>query len=366
MMAMLNINVMFVEKNNLISNFLDKADTDIYFYENALSNYYEIEEESSDALKFIENIKNIDGVIDVGGYRSKVLYLEKGVTFENMEDNYCNFNCLDNVSLSISYELEAGTWFDKLSNSDEVEVVIGGPFAEKYVIGDEITLYGEDSSIYTKCKVVGIFKKNQGILNLDVYSMNKVLISTWSENFIVTNNTKFLAQNDVYYGAGLLLKLKDDFDKDSLLKYGGLYSLNEMFGNSGELNKDINKTFIMDAVMYICIFVFSSFSIIYYQKNRRIKADAIYYLLGIYKKQYVKDTIIENFIIYAVGIAIMFLITPIISSHTYLSEEIVWRKSNLLITFLTVVTMIIINTWSISHIYKKSVTETIKQNKLAG
>ena len=330
---LLEINLAFSSafQKNAINSYIQQYPENTYYLSGAVS-YYTGNNSSGSIENLLQELKNIEGVKEIGYNIQNQLILNKA----GQSDKKITTVYLNDAMQKIVYSLKKGTWFSKYPYRDEV--IIGGKIAKKYKVNQMIEVKTESGQL-RKMKVIGILQEPERVMLLDwmgergTYQDSMV----FRENIILTvDDSLVLGKSEIFSPCSLVIMLQKNVNKQtiqSLIQYGNLISFDEMKKNSREETKQEYQHIISIQVLYVCIVILGMVSAMFiYSKNNR-QLFSIYQLLGMQKKQFYQIEFGE------ISFTILFSIFVVIISfiglpNIHIITAYKWTKINSFVTLI--------------------------------
>ncbi|MBQ2884474.1 MAG: hypothetical protein IJE43_11995 [Alphaproteobacteria bacterium] len=238
---------------------------------------------------FVDELNQSSAILDVG------YQLEDGVYIKDEDDQVIPYIYLNSTMQEIEYPLKKGEWFSKSTKDDRIQIVIGGEIGKRYKVGETIRLLDAikiDNKIEYReidAEIIGILKDPSYVINLGVSASRPTYNNLYDEyqNVILSNSDIVIDYDGVvrYPLGSVTVKLDDDADKDSITKYGQLFSFNDIEENSktSYFKNIMNK--LPSVLIIIAAVVFGLVGTTYLYVYRYMKTTTIYYLTGLSKKK---------------------------------------------------------------------------------
>lgn len=223
----------------------------------------------------IETLNKVNGVKGVG------YQIEESIIMDKVPDQIVSTFFLNNTMSELKYPLSSGSWFNQ-SNSDDIEIIVGGELTGKYKVGDNVDVkratYKTGTLSYDtfKAKVVGKLRNPALIINLN-FSSNKPTFTNLFDpydNVVITNDTKILDPHTTYYPLQSVIVQIDNTNetKDTLSQYGQVFSFQDIEKISVELFHDKIQEILLPFVVLLTTIIFgligTTFLFVYkYMKN---------------------------------------------------------------------------------------------------
>ena len=226
----------------------------------------------------IETLNKVNGVKGVG------YQIEESIIMDKVPDQIVSTFFLNNTMSELKYPLSSGSWFNQ-SNSDDIEIIVGGGLTGKYKVGDNVDVkratYKTGTLSYDtfKAKVIGKLRNPALIINLN-FSSNKPTFTNLFDpydNVVITNNTKILDPHTTYYPLQSVIVQMDNTNKtkdtkDTLSQYGQVFSFQDIEKISVELFHDKIQEILLPFMVLLTTIIFgligTTFLFVYkYMKN---------------------------------------------------------------------------------------------------
>ena len=298
--------IMALENEYYTEHFVKDYNKDMYLYANVAEKIYETT--TSDEIvgenmeAFIAEIEQVSGVKGLGYYNNIGRY-DIGYSEEDVRLLYIN-----DIMSDISYNRIYGQWLTEAEYSDDyVNVVVGSAIGEIYGIGENFTLESSENNKSYTCKVVGIFYQSVGPIYLNMAGSDKRLNTVYDGDWnIYTNDSRVMkgieSSEYSYPSTNLLIALEEDYDADKLLKYGNIYSFDELENANDEYYAFIFYDILQTYGVLIFVVLFGSFSVIYLIISKGMYTTGVYSLLGQTKKSKVVENMIIHILVYIIAV----------------------------------------------------------------
>lgn len=288
-------------------NSIAETDGDTYLYQYAMAACGLFDMENGDYPAACEKIRSLPGIDGLGEIFNTSITVEND-SIQYPEDIF-EISAMDSISTAaVTYNIKEGRWLNENDRDGEIiPAVLGGTIANRYQIGDMITIDLNTGSVY-KIQVVGKLADHCNRLDLSglMAEQNMYSFMVECQNTIFVNHTKIFnmvkREGFGHSTAHCIVKLNKNADKKFLSQYGKLVSFDEM---RQETSADISN-FIKDAavegVVWTVVIIFGIIATGYLISKRRRYVWGIYLLLGITPNKLLGGTMLNSGITYVIGI----------------------------------------------------------------
>lgn len=231
----------------------------------------------------IETLNKVNGVKGVG------YQIEESIIMDKVPDQIVSTFFLNDTMSELKYPLSSGSWFNQ-SNSDDIEIIVGGELTGKYKVGDNVDVkratYKTGTLSYDtfKAKVVGKLRNPALIINLN-FSSNKPTFTNLFDpydNVVITNDTKILDPHTTYYPLQSVIVQIDNTNetKDTLSQYGQVFSFQDIEKISVELFHDKIQEILLPFVVLLTTIIFGLIGTTFLFVYKYMKNLAVYNICG--------------------------------------------------------------------------------------
>lgn len=288
MLLIVNANVSDVMYLRNTAYYCNEVPQNIYFLSGATKGSVLLGD-VAEFYSFVDELNQSSAILDVG------YQLEDGVYIKDEDDQVIPYIYLNSTMQEIEYPLKKGEWFSKSTKDDRIQIVIGGEIGKRYKVGETIRLLDAikiDNKIEYReidAEIIGILKDPSYVINLGVSASRPTYNNLYDEyqNVILSNSDIVIDYVGVvrYPLGSVTVKLDDDADKDSITKYGQLFSFNDIEENSktSYFKNIMNK--LPSVLIIIAAVIFGLVGTTYLYVYRYMKTTTIYYLTGLSKKK---------------------------------------------------------------------------------
>ena len=352
-----------------ISSIVDAgSDTWLFQYSMAACGLYD----NGDYTTAYNKISSLPGVEEVGE-----IFMASGLMEGNVERNLEDFfsiDALDSLATSaVTYNMKEGRWLNESDREGNViHAVLGGSMADRYKIGDKISI-DLDSETRETFEIEVIGKLADHCWKLDMAglsaSQNMYSFMTESEDTIFINNNKVFNMIKEYgFGhatAHCIVKLDKNADKKFLSNYGKLVSFEEMLQETMEDLNDFIKDAAVETVIWTVVIIFGIIAVSYMIGKRRRYVWGIYLMLEEQPKNLLKIHMINNGVTYIIAIAISLLIYEIYYRNEEMEMLLMSHVGlyHIIINIAFLIIMMVVSLMSNLYILKMEPKEILTQTK---
>lgn len=288
-------------------NSITDADADTYLYQYAMAACGLFDIENGDYSAACEKIRSLPGIDGLGEIFNTSITVEND-SIQYPEDIF-EISAMDSISTAgVTYNIKEGRWLNENDRDGEIiPAVLGGAIANRYQIGDTITIDLNTGSVY-KIQVVGKLTDHCSRLDLTglMAEQNMYSFMVECENTIFVNHTKvFNTVKRAGFGhstAHCIVKLDKNADKKYLSQYGKLVSFEEMKQETSHDLYHYIKDAAVEGIVWTVVIIFGIIATSSLISKRRRYVWGIYLLLGITPNKLLGVTMLNNGITYVIGI----------------------------------------------------------------
>lgn len=286
------------------------ADTngDIYLFQYAMAagGLYDVEADYEEACA---KIRSLPGVAEMGEFFNHSVSVAGDS--EKYPDDWLNIIGMDSIATSaVTYQMREGRWLGEGDREGEtIHAVLGGAIADRYSIGDILTVELEnvERSWNYEVEVVGKLVDHCNVLDLSTLSAEQDMYSFMQEttNEIFVNHKEVLGslKKDGFGHptAHCIVKLDPDADKDFLSGYGKLVSFDEMKRETEEWLHGFLARAVEEMALWAVVIFFGIIAASYLVAKKRRYIWGIYLMLGEKPWHLLKIQMVSNGFTYIAG-----------------------------------------------------------------
>lgn len=281
----IQLGAIVLEMEHLNSMAATDSDTYLFQYAMAAAGLYDVEADYEEAC---EKIRSLPGVTGMGEFFDNSVSIV-GDSEKYSDDEYSMIGMNSIATLAVTYRMKEGRW---LNEGDQeggiIHAVLGGAIADRYSIGDILTieLENEESSQSYKVEVVGKLADHCNVLDLSTLSDGQDMYSFMQEKMngiFVNHRDVFGRMKNAGFGnptAHCVIKLDPDADKDFLSSYGKIVSFDEMKKETEEWLREFLSGAVEEMILWAVVIIFGIIASSYLVGKRRRYVWGIFLMLG--------------------------------------------------------------------------------------
>lgn len=281
----IQLGAIVLEMKHLNSMAATDSDTYLFQYAMAAAGLYDVEADYEEAC---EKIRSLPGVTGMGEFFDNSVSIV-GDSEKYSDDEYSMIGMNSIATLAVTYRMKEGRW---LNEGDQeggiIHAVLGGAIADRYSIGDILTieLENEESSQSYKVEVVGKLADHCNVLDLSTLSDGQDMYSFMQEKMngiFVNHRDVFGRMKNAGFGnptAHCVIKLDPDADKDFLSSYGKIVSFDEMKKETEEWLREFLSGAVEEMILWAVVIIFGIIASSYLVGKRRRYVWGIFLMLG--------------------------------------------------------------------------------------
>lgn len=302
----IQVGAIALETEHLKSMAATDSDTYLFQYAMAAEGLYDVEADYEEAC---EKIRSLPGVAGMGELFDQSVSVA-GDSEKYPDDEYSMTGMDSIVTSAVTYRMKEGRWLD---GSDQeggtIHAVLGGAIADRYSIGDILTIELEnvEGSQNYEVEVVGKLADHCNVLDLSTLSEGQEMYSFMQEKpngIFVNHRDVFGRMKKAGFGnstAHCVVNLDSDADKDFLSGYGKIVSFDEMKRETEEWLHEFLARAVEEMVLWAVVIIFGIIASSYLVGKRRRYVWGIYLVLGEKPGRLLKIQMISNGIAYTAG-----------------------------------------------------------------
>lgn len=303
----LQMGFVFLIINANISDLLYQRETNYYLKELPSNVYFlsgtvsmNVQEGNKNA--FFDFVKRLEDENHIKvGYQ-----IEDGVFLKDYSRNMLSCFYLNSVMKKLQYPLSDGYWFDE-SDSNQIEVILGGTIAEQYEVGESIIIYQriintDNKAEYFQTEAIVIGKLERPVLIFELgiasnYPTYRNLFKEY-ENIILTDQLFFIEKEYIRYPlSSLIFEDLEENTKQSLSDYGQIFTFKQINEYSKKSYFDNIKSKIAPNLILLIIIIFGIIGTTYLFVYKCMKTISIFFLCGMNRNMNRKLLVLNNMII---------------------------------------------------------------------
>lgn len=302
----IQVGTIVLETEHLNSMAATDSDTYLFQYAMAAAGLYGVE---ADYEEVCGKIRSLPGVAGMGELFDQSVSVAGDS--EKYPDNEYSMIGMDSIVTSaVTYRMKEGRWLNEGDREGVmIHIVLGGAIADRYSIGDILTieLENEESSQNYEVEVVGKLADHCNVLDLCCLSAEQDMNSFMQErmNGIFVNHREVFGKMKKdgfgYSTAHCVVKLDSDADKDFLSGYGKIVSFDEMKRELKEWLHGFLAEAVEEMILWVVVIIFGIIASSYLVGKRRRYVWGIYLMLGEKPGHLLKIQMVSNGIAYTAG-----------------------------------------------------------------